>query len=455
LRSCKNQIELYREENIPLFTKLEEDSQQYGAIASKMSISYQGKEYTLQQASKFLKQKDRKVREKVYALIQKRRSADTGQLNELFDHLIGLRQKVAENAGFNNYRDYKFRALERFDYDVNDCEALHKSIKQTVVPILDEINEYRKSCLGIEKLRPWDTSVDLEGKNPLTPFEGEKELIEKSIQCFDQIDPYFGDCIRAMRDQNHLDLESKKGKAPGGFNYPLFESGLPFIYMNAVGSMRDVTTMIHEGGHAVHSVLCHPLELVDFKSTPSEVAELASMSMELISMDYWDVFYENEEDLNRAKRDQLLDVLNTLPWVATIDKFQHWVYTNLDHPLEERYEYWNKLMSEFGSNAIDWKGYEAARSNLWQKQLHLFEVPFYYIEYGIAQLGAIALWKNYRNQPQETIEKFKAALSLGYTRSIKDIYKTAGIKFDFSAAYVSELMEFIKTEVDQILYTQS
>lgn len=451
LKSTRNQIELFREENIPLFTKLEEDAQKFGALASQMVVSYEGKEYTLQQAAKFLKSTNRKIREDVYRLILKQRQAHTNELNSLFDHLIDLRQKVATNANFDNYRDYKFKAMGRFDYSAEDCQEFHRSIQKTAVPISREIDQIRKKALQVEQLKPWDTSVDLFGEEPLKPFSNGEELLEKTIHCFNQIDTFFGDCLIEMREKNHLDLDSKKGKAPGGFNYPLYESGLPFIFMNAVGSMRDVTTMIHEGGHAVHSVLSHPLELVDFKSMPSEVAELASMSMELISMDYWEVFFNNERELNRAKRDQLLDILQTLPWVATIDKFQHWVYTNKNHSQEERSQYWESLLDEFGSQEVNWDSTEDARQTLWQRQLHLYEVPFYYIEYGMAQLGAIALWKNFKEDPKETIKKYKQALSLGYTRSIGEIYETAGIKFDFSYKYVNSLMTFVKKELDKTL----
>lgn len=451
LRSLESQIELFREENIPLFTKLEAESQKYGAISAKMSIEYKGQEYTLQAASKFLKSTDRKEREEVFKLIQTRRSEDCEALHELYDHLIELRQQVAKNAGFDNYRDYMFKAMGRFDYTVKDCEEFHQSIKKSIVPMLEEITLKRKELLKVETLKPWDLGVDISQKEPLKPFETGKELLEKTTTVFDKIDPAFGNILREMDSRKHLDLESKKGKAPGGFNYPLYESGYPFIYMNAVGSFRDVTTMVHEGGHAIHSVLSHPLELVDFKGLTSEIAELASMSMELISMDYWDEFYESEEDLQRAKRDQLLDILSTLPWVATIDKFQHWVYTNKNHSVEERNEYWLSLVSEFSSNQVDWSGFEKEKKTQWQRQLHLYEVPFYYIEYGMAQLGAIAMWRNYRKDPKKTIEQYKTALSLGYTKSISEIYEAAGISFDFSEAYVAELSEFIFKEIKKTI----
>lgn len=447
LRTIKNKIELFREENIPLFTKLEEEAQKYGSIAAKMSIEYAGKEYTLQQAAKFLKSTDRSVREEVFKLIIERRNKDIDPLNKLFNDLIELRQKVAKNADFDNYRDYMFKAMGRFDYSPSDCVEFHNSIRKTVVPLNTKMTEKRKELLSIDTLKPWDLSVDITGKAPLMPFENGSELLEKTIKCFDKIDPFFGDCLREMKTHQHLDLESKKGKAPGGFNYPLYESGYPFIFMNAVGSMRDVTTMVHEGGHAVHSVLSHSLELVEFKSLTSEIAELASMSMELFSMDYWDTFFDNEADLKRAKRDQLLDTLGTLSWVATIDKFQHWIYTHKNHTTEERYNYWLELTEEFGSGKVDWSGLEDAQKNQWQKQLHLYEVPFYYIEYGMAQLGAIAMWRNYRENPQKTIQQYKEALALGYTKPIDKIYETAGIKFDFSTDYVSELSSFIHAEI--------
>ena len=449
LRAAKSELEIFREKNIPLFTQLEEKSQEYGSISAQMSIRHEGKEFTLQEAAKFLKSTDRSLREKIFLKINQRRLKDSKSFNQLFDQLIKMRQEVAENADFKNYRDYMFKAMGRFDYSVEDCFDFHQSIQKTVVPLADEMAKKRKSLLGLTELRPWDTAMDISGKKPLQPFNSAEELIEKTIDCFRQIDPFFGNCIQDMQKHNHLDLNSKKGKAPGGFNYPLYESGYPFIFMNAVGTARDVTTMIHEGGHAVHSILSHPLELVEFKSLTSEIAELASMSMELISMDHWEIFYPKKEDLKRAKRDQLLDILSTLPWVATIDKFQHWIYTHQGHNEEERYQYWIQLTTEFGSNEINWDGFEDIRKNLWQKQLHLYEVPFYYIEYGMAQLGAIAIWKNYRENPKKTIENYKKALSLGYTKTIPEIYESAGIDFNFSENYVEELSQFIFTEIQK------
>ena len=450
LRSVKKQIEIYREENIPLFTEMEAKQQEYGMISAKMTVEFDGKSLTMQQASLILKDTDREKRKTIYNLIQKRRLEDEEKLDNLYDELIILRQKIAKNAGYNNYRDYMFSAMGRFDYKPEDCFDFHNAISKKIVPIITSFEEKRKKKLNYVNYRPWDTAVDVDGLKPLKPFNGGNELTDLTIKCFSKLRPYFGNCISIMKEMKHLDLESKEGKAPGGFMYPLHEIGVPFIYMNSVGSQRDLVTMVHEGGHAIHSFLCRNLELTEFKSTPSEVAELASMAMELLSMDYWDTFYENENELKRAKLEQLEKALGTLPWVAAIDKFQHWVYTN-KHTSKERKEKWLEIDSELGNQVINWDGQVSAQKIMWQRQLHLYEVPFYYIEYGMAQLGAIAVWRSYKKNGEEAIENYINALKLGYTKSIGEIYKTAGIKFDFSEEYVNELALFIKEELKKLL----
>lgn len=450
LRGIKNSIDLFREENIPLNTKLQELEQQFGEINGAQSIEYVGEKMTLQKAGVFLKDLNRNVREEVYTLVQKRRAQDEDALNDLFTKLIELRHQIALNAGFQNYRDYKHQSLARFDYSVQDCLNFHEAVKLHAVPLINAHDKQRKEKLKLEDYRPWDTSIDEESLPPLKPFDGAQELIDKTIACFNRIDPFFGECIDTMQKMKRLDLESRLGKAPGGYQYPLYETDVPFIFMNSVGLHRDLTTMVHEGGHAIHSFLDFNLELVDFKSPPSEVAELASMSMELMSMEHWDVFFKTEEELKRAKRQQLESVMDTLPWIAAIDKFQHWVYLNPKHSVAERYDAWGKIIHDFGSSIINYKGLESNLKRRWQVQLHLFEVPFYYIEYGFAQLGAVAVWRNYKSNPATAVQKYKEALALGYTKSIPEIYKTAGIKFDFSPDYIKELMDFVKEEYDKI-----
>ena len=449
LRSVKKQIEIFREDNIPLFTTMEEKQQEYGAISAKMSIEVDGKKMTMQKAALLLKSTDRAKREEIYNKISSRRLQDEKVLDDLFDELISLRQEIAKNADFDNYRDYMFAAMGRFDYTPKDCFNFHDAIAKEIVPIINSFEQKRKNKLGNESYKPWDTAVDVDGLPPLKPFDGGTELTDLSIECFNRLRPYFGECLSTMKAMKHLDLESKNGKAPGGFMYPLYEIGVPFIYMNAVGSQRDLVTMVHEGGHAVHSFLSRDLSLTEFKSTPSEVAELASMAMELLSMDHWDVFYDDAADLKRAKLEQLEKALETLPWVASIDKFQHWIYTT-EHTAQQRKEKWLSISDELGNQIIDWEGNENVHANLWQKQLHLYEVPFYYIEYGMAQLGAIAMWRSYKDLGEQGLDNYMNALKLGYTKTIGEIYETAGIKFDFSASYVKELADFIKEELEKL-----
>ncbi len=450
IRAVKKSLELYREENVELFTKLQVTQQKYQGITGSMSVTINDQEYTLEQAANFLKDTDRNVREQAWKTIQQRRLLDKDELNILFDELIAMRHKVALNAGFENYRDYMFQALGRFDYTPKDCYKFAEAIEKEVVPVLEEQADKRRTALGLPSLKPWDMEVSTTGKPALKPFSSAQELIDKSIACFSAIRPDLGEKLAIMKANGLFDVESRMGKAPGGYNYPLAETGAPFIFMNSANSLRDLTTMVHEGGHAIHTFLTADLALNDFKHCPSEVAELASMSMELISMDNWDVYFDNEEDLIRAKKEQLADVLKTLPWVAVIDQFQHWIYTNPDHNAEDREVAFKQIYTRFGAGFADWTDFEEQFGNLWQKQLHLFEVPFYYIEYAIAQLGAIAVWKNYKENPQKALDQYLAALALGYTKPMNEIYETAGIKFDFSVEYIKELAEFVKEELKKL-----
>jgi oligoendopeptidase F len=403
LRAIRKALEIYREENVPIFTKLQVAQQKYQGITGAMSVTINEQEYTLEQAANFLKDINRETRQQAWETIQQRRLVDKDELNILFDELIAMRHQVAVNAGFENYRDYMFQAMGRFDYTPKDCYHFHEAIEKVVVPILKEQADKRAAALNLETLKPWDMEVSTSGKPMLKPFTDGADLIDKSIQCFNGIDPELGQMLSIMKVNDLFDVESRKGKAPGGYNYPLAETGAPFIFMNSANSLRDLTTMVHEGGHAVHTFLTAGLELNDFKHCPSEVAELASMSMELISMDNWNIYFDNEEDLIRAKKEQLADVLKTLPWVAVIDQFQHWIYTNHDHNAADREEAFKQIYTRFGAGFANWDDLEKEFGNAWQKQLHLFEVPFYYIEYAMAQLGAIAIWKNYKENPSKAL----------------------------------------------------
>ena len=446
-RRIKKSLELYREENIEIQSKLAEESQQYGSLSAAQSIEHEGEKLTMQQASLLLKETDEDLRKEAFIKIADRRREDVDKFDDLFESLLAKRHQIAVNAGFDNFRDYKMQAMGRFDYSVSECEDFHQSVKSVIVPIVKKMSQKRLDLLGKDKFKPWDLDVDPEGKAPLKPFSEGSELLQGTINMFNRIDPYFGDCLSTMSEMKHLDLESKDGKSPGGYNYPLYEIGVPFIFMNAVGSHRDLVTMVHEGGHAVHSFLSRDLEITGFKSLPSEVAELASMSMELLSMDEWGEFYTDKKDLNRAIQEQLETVIKLLPWIAQVDEFQHWLYVNHSHTRVERNEKWIALSKSYGTGLTDWSGYEDVQSNSWQRQLHIFEVPFYYIEYGIAQLGALGVWKNSLEDKEKAIQDYKNALKLAYTRSIPKIYETANIKFDFTEKHIKQLAEFIENKL--------
>ncbi len=449
-KHVRNSIELYREENIPIFTELQEKAQRFISIASQMTVKIDGQEFTIPQASIFLLKPDRDKRREVFNKVKETRLQYAEELDNLYSELVGKRHQVALNADFSNYRDFKFLDLGRFDYSVDDVMQFHESIKQEILPVQSKLNKIRKEKLGVESLKPYDLSVDMEGKDPLKPAKNGEELIEVAVQCLTNVHPDIGDNLRVMREMGHLDLESRKGKAPGGFNYPLDEIGIPFIFMNAKGALDDLVTLVHESGHALHSFLVRDFENNFFKHPPSEVAELASMSLELMSMEHWDAIFQDEDALRRAKIEQLEDVLKKLPWIAIISRFQHWVYTHPEHTIEERDQAWLDIYNSWSSSEVDWSGFEDYRLKNWQRQLHLFEVPFYYIEYGMAQLGAVAIWKNYKENAEKALNQYFSALKLGFTKPIPEIYQAAGIEFNFSKAYVRELADFINQELDKL-----
>lgn len=450
LRTVRKNIELFRTENIPLQAELSVMQQQYGQITGRMTIIYQEKEFTLQQAAKFLQSKSREERETVYRKIQERRLQDKEALQQLYSTLLEKRHQVALNAGFSQYRDYKFRELGRFDYGPEDCQQFQAGVREFVLPLVDEIYEQKRQALGVDSLRPWDLDAEPASEKPLRPFETGSELLEKSIQVLEQLHPFFAGCFRTMERMGHFDLESRKGKAPGGYNCPLAESGAPFIFMNAAGRMDDVTTMLHEGGHAVHSFLAHQLPLSAFKEYPMEIAEVASMAMELFTMDHWQPFFPDQADWRRARLHQLERAITIFPWIATIDAFQHWVYLHPGHTHEERITAWMDIQAAYTPRVLDITGLDEYRSYAWQRQLHLFEVPFYYIEYGIAQLGAIGLWMQYKANPEAALNHYIEALSLGGTKTLPELYRAAGLPFDFSPARMKTLMEFVRSEMQAL-----
>ena len=449
LRGLKMEAQLFREENVPLKSKLAIESQKYGSVQASLEIEHNGEKLTMPKASFLLKNPDRNERETVFQKIVEKRLAKASELDILFDELKSMRHQLALNAGYSNFRDYMFDELGRFDYSVKDCEDFHSSISRFVVPIYKQILEGKKQKLGLDRVKPFDTDAEPEGGNPLKPFTSGQDMLNGSIACLSAIDPYFGDCISTMERMGHLSLESQPGKAPGGFNYPLYETGVPFIFMNSVGSHRDLVTFVHEAGHAVHSFLTQNLGLTYFKNMPSEVAELASMSMELITMEHWDMFYKVEKDVKKAKIEQLEKIVSGLVWIATIDKFQHWLYVNPNHTVKDRHDYWLKINQNVDC-LLDWTNWESYQAIRWQNQLHLYEVPFYYIEYGFAQLGALGVWANYKRNPSMALQQYKNALALGNKKTIPSVYEEAGVKFDFSENNIKNLMDCVSAELESL-----
>lgn len=446
VRQLQRSIELFREENVPLLAKSQSISQQHGSMIGSMSIEHEGETLTLQQAGKFLEKRDRALRQTIWEKIAERRKQDWEGLQNIFGELLDLRHQIAVNAGYDSYTRYKFNQLGRFDYQPEDVEAFHDAVETAIRPMYERFMQERKEKLHLDDLRPWDLHVDIFGEQPLKPFGEASELLSKSIEVLGRLKPELGQMLQLMDKMGYLDLGSRVGKAPGGYNYPLLETGVPFIFMNATGTQADVTTMLHESGHAIHSFVTRDISLNALKQTPSEVAELASMTMELLCLDHYDEFYPNEDLRIRAKKEQLMRCIVILPWIATVDAFQQWVYDHPEHTVEERNQQWTHLYLRFHGEEVNWEGYENELARLWLKQGHIFDVPFYYIEYAIAQLGAIGIWRNYRQDPDKALQQYLDALKLGYTKPIPEIYEAAGIRFDFSSDYILDCMQFCLEE---------
>ncbi|MFM2375551.1 MAG: hypothetical protein RLZZ165_648 [Bacteroidota bacterium] len=449
-RSVKNSIELFRESNVPLDTEIRKRGREHDEAASRLHIEDGGQKLTLQKAASLLEQGDRNRREEIWRKITSARLALKDSWDQLLTDLCGLRGQVARNAGFESFSDYSFKALERFDYTREDCYAFHDAIERVVKPQLVALSRDRQRNLGLGELRPWDLNVDELGREALHPFTDSQELITGCIRILERLRPALADNLRLMKEMGHLDLESRLGKAPGGYNYSLPVTGAPFIFMNAVGTSNDLTTMLHELGHALHSFATAQIDIAEFKHLPSELAEVASMGMEFFSLDALDEFYKDPESLRRARREQLMRPLILLPWIASVDAFQFWLYDHPGHTVPEREQAWTDIFLRFHGDHVSWEGDEEVLKNLWQKQGHIYDVPFYYIEYGIAQLGAIAVWRNFRHDPQKGLNDYLKALSMGYTRPIPEVYAAAGIRFDFSESYIRELVDFVAGEIDKV-----
>ena len=441
-------VELYRPENVPLETAEAKLSQQYQKLAGSLTVQFRGEEKTLTQMSRYLEEPDRAIRQETWELVAQRRLQECTTFDNQFDQLRQLRLQIASHAGFADYLAYIFRARRRFDYSAADCRQFHDAVATEVMPLLRQLQADRRRQLNLPALRPWDLAVDPLNRPPLRPFRDVDQLSAGAQEIFQRVHPDLGTDYRLMREQCLLDLDNRKGKAPGGYQSTLNEARVPFIFMNSVGVQRDVETLLHEGGHAFHALANRDEELFAYRNNvPLEFAEVASMSMELLGSEHLEVFY-NAADAQRARRTHLEQIVTILAWIATVDAFQHWLYTHPTHTCAERAIAWVELMDRFGGD-VDWTGYEAARANLWHRQLHIFLHPLYYIEYGIAQLGALQVWANSRQDKSGALAAYRRALALGGSQPLPELFTAAGCRFDFSAATLRPLVTMIRSTLEQ------
>lgn len=441
-------VELFREENVPLETEETKLGQQYQELIGSLTVTFQGVEKTLPQMNPYLEEPDRALRQEAWQLVADRRLAEADKLEDLFDGLVKLRERIAANAGFGNYRDYAFRRLRRFDYSPSDCFAFHTAIQSEIMPVVRELQETRREKLKLPALRPWDLEVDPLNRSPLRPFREVAQMLDCTQNIFDQLDPGLAVGFRQMREMRLLELENRKGKAPGGYQSTLAEARLPFIFMNSVGVQRDVETMLHEAGHAFHALATRGEDLYAYRHAPIEFCEVASMSMELLGSEYLEQFYSPAEAI-RARRAHLEGIVRFFPWMASVDSFQHWVYTHPSHTRADRLAAWTAIMDRFGGT-VDWTGHERARTHLWHRQLHIFLDPFYYVEYGIAQLGALQVWANSKRDKAGALKAYQRGLALGGSRPLPALFEAAGCRFEFTIQTIQPLVQLLRDELTKL-----
>jgi oligoendopeptidase F len=453
LRRFQTDKDLFREENMPLESELQQLNADYNKRTGGMKVEWDGEEIPLPRLAKYLLDPDRDIRERAFRLQFAPYIEQREGLADIFDRQLEKRQRVARNAGFENYLEYTFQSKHRYDYTPEDCRSWHDAVAQTFVPAVGRRMERRKHQMSLDSLRPWDTGHDPEGREPLTPYDTVTQLNSTAQTIFGRVDPVFGDQFQTMIDEELLDLESRQGKRPGGFCTSFPDSKRPFIFMNASGVARDVRTLLHEAGHAFHGFAAFDLPFVFQRHPGSEMAEVASMSMELLAAPSLHVStggYYNEDDYRRARVDHLEGILDIFPWVATVDAFQHWLYTNPDAAdRDARDAYFRELWTRFDPHT-DWSGLDAERSARWHKQLHLFLYPFYYIEYGIAQLGALQVWRNSLEDQAGAVKAYRDALSLGGSRPLPELFDAAGARMIFDADGMGELVGLVESEIESL-----
>lgn len=443
-REIRAEIALYRDENIPLETKDEKFATDYQQITGTMSVTFRDEEHTIQEMSLFLEDNDRATREAAWRATAQRYLDDAPKLDSLYEEMVANRRQIATNANFDNFRDYQFQAMARFDYTPADCAAFHDAIERVVLPAAREINRKRQTTLNVDKLRPWDMDVDPAGREPLRPFKTVNELQDGCERIFRAVDADFARIFATMRANDMLDLASRKGKAPGGYQATFDERRMPFIFMNAVGTDDDVRTLLHEGGHAFHTWSCRQDPLLSYRNYPTEFAEVASMAMECLAADHMTDMYRDETP--RAQRQFFEKIVLFFPYMACVDAYQHFVYTHADAGLDAWKDHWELLVARFATG-VDHSGLEAFRRHSWHRKLHIFELPFYYVEYGIAQIGALQVWLNAKRDYAKAVAFYRQGLSLGGSRPLPELFEAAGCKFDFTEATLRPLIDAVMEEI--------
>lgn len=438
VRRRRTQSEIFREANTELQKQEAGLQTRQQAITGGITVEFDDQQLTLQQLAPYYENQDRDLRERAFRAALDARRRVWPELEQIFDQLIAVRTQMARNAGFSSYTPFRFLELQRFDYTEKDCLQFHQAVAECVVPAVSELNQERCQKLGLPRLRPWDLEVEPSGRPPLRPFATEPELINLVRAIFARVDSRFAEEFEVLVSRKLLDLMSRKGKAPGGYQYTLEDERLPFIFANSVGLHGDVQTLLHEGGHAFHAILSRNHDLLSNRECWIEFAETASMSMELLGLENLTASY-GEEDTKVAYKKHLEGVLRVLPWIASIDAFQHQVYANPQQTPEQRRQAWLSIRKRFAPD-VDWSGLEDALAMQWISQLHLFQHAFYYIEYGIAQVAALQVWSNYRSDAKGAVEAYRAALSLGGSKPLPELFAAANVRFDLSPAMLRQLV---------------
>jgi oligoendopeptidase F len=447
-RNTANDAALFRQENIPLQTEEARLDQQYAKIAGAMTVYFDGQLRTMPQMGRYLEETDRRLRQFAWEAITTRRLVHEAEFDDLIDKQIAVRDQMAKNAGLPSFVEYAFRMYRRFDYTPADCLAFHDAIEKTCVPLLKQVQERRRQTMNLETLRPWDTAVDPFGRPPLRPFTTADELTRQTERIIARLDKDLAAELAAMRQGNLLDLDSRPNKAPGGYQSTLDERRVPFIFMNAAGTHDDLQTLLHESGHAFHANAARNEPLLAYRSAPIEFCEVASMGMEMIAGPHLSEVYAPAEHA-RAVRQHLEGLIGLFPWIAMIDAIQHWMYTHMGASHQDRNAFWMSLVHRFGG-IVDYSGYEHPAEVGWQRQRHLWDCPFYYVEYGIAQLGALQLWANSLKDPHAALAAYKRALKLGGSQPLPALFAAANLKFDFTTATLAPLMDLIQHKLAEL-----